>query len=319
MTWDEPELLQNVNRVCPWLVELVSSMPSLPRFSPPPRKKPRVPPYTESLPEGQQLFDPAFPPNHHPLPPLAPHPNPTHDRNRHGFIPSFPFPPDSIAAAGIQGARHAHLSPFFSDHQLGKLQQTLLFSGIRAADHHSPPAPSITTNLRIGSPTARSPSSEAKKGDDVKKPLGIMLFGQAILTKEQMKSNSFGFPTSPGATRSGSSKSDGDDEKAPDSSDRSGSGVTQGSPAKKNPPSWRLWWSGDNLASGYGLEPGQCKVFVESDAVGRNLDLSALGSFEELCARLSGMFDIDDADLRSHVIYRTIAGQVKHVGDEPFR
>jgi hypothetical protein len=58
---------------------------------------------------------------------------------------------------------------------------------------------------------------------------------------------------------------------------------------------------------------------VESDAVGRNLDLSALSSFEELYARMSDMFGIDGAELRSHVLYRGAAGEVKHVGDEPFR
>jgi hypothetical protein len=61
-------------------------------------------------------------------------------------------------------------------------------------------------------------------------------------------------------------------------------------------------------------------VFVESDTLGRNLDLSTLGSFAELCARLSSMFGISNNDeLRSHMVYFTIAGEVKHVGDEPFR
>ena len=168
--------------------------------------------------------------------------------------------------------------------------------------------------MKIGSPTPRSPSPEAKKGDDVK-PSGIMLFGREILTEEQMKSsNGSGVPTSPRATSSG-------DEKASNASDRSRSDVSHASPAKKNSPSsWRLWWSGDRSPSEFALEPGQCKVFVESDILGRNLDLSALGSFEELCARLSSMFGIsNNADLRSHMVYRTIAGEVKHVGDEPFR
>ncbi|CAD6247477.1 unnamed protein product [Miscanthus lutarioriparius] len=103
----------------------------------------------------------------------------------------------------------------------------------------------ITTNSKIGSPTPRSPSPEAKKGDDVKPP-GIMFFGRAILTEEQMKSsNGSGVPTSPRATRSGSSEPDCDDEKASNMSDRSGSNVTNGCPAKKNSPSWRLWWSGE--------------------------------------------------------------------------
>jgi len=299
VTWDEPELLQNVKRVCPWLVEQVSSMPNLhlPNFSPPPRKKQRLPEFPF---EGQPLFDPPFPPAR-PLPSLAPHPRPHHDHG--GFIPFFPFP-DGSAAAGIQGARHAQLAPFFSDLHIGNLQQSLLFCGVRPADHHAPAAPRISTDLAIGNlpprrDAPRSPPAAANKADDVK-PVGIMLFGRAILTEEQMKSSS---PTSPGATR----------KRSPNTPDRSGSGsgVTEGSPAK------------NNLLDA-GLEPGhghgQCKAFVESDAVGRNLDLSALGSFEELRARLSRMFLIDDAELRmSHVLYRTAAGEVKHVGDEPFK
>ncbi|OEL27472.1 Auxin response factor 10 [Dichanthelium oligosanthes] len=311
VTWDEPELLHNVMRVCPWLVEQVSSMPNLhlPNFapSPSPHKKPRI----QEFPfKGQPpLFDPAFPPAQ-PLP-LAPHPHPHHDQNHHGgFIPFFPFP-DGSAAAGIQGARHAQVAPFFSDLHISNLQQSLLLCGVRPADHHAPPAPRISTNLAIGNPpprrdAPRSPSAGAKNADDVK-PEGIMLFGRAILTEEQMKKNSSGVPTSPGATKNGSTKPDRDAEKSPNTPDGYGSGVTEGSPTKNN-----LW-------SEFGLEPGQCKVFAESDAVGRNLDLSALGSYEELCARLSAMFRVDDADLRSHVLYRTAAGEVKHVGDEPFR
>jgi hypothetical protein len=159
--------------------------------------------------------------------------------------------------------------------------------------------------LAIGIPPPRSPPSAAAKkaADDEVKSAGIMLFGRAILTEEQMKSNS---PTSPGgaATGEGSPKPDRDAEKGPGTPGGSpGSGVTEGSPKKNN-----LLW-----------EPGQCKVFVEWDAVGRNLDLSALGTFDELCAQLAAMFRFGDADLRSHVLYRTATGEEKHVGDEPFR
>lgn len=44
MTWDEPDLLQNVKRVNPWLIEMVSNMSTM-HISPlsPPRKKLRVP------------------------------------------------------------------------------------------------------------------------------------------------------------------------------------------------------------------------------------------------------------------------------------
>uniref|UniRef100_A0A0A9B7L5 PB1 domain-containing protein n=1 Tax=Arundo donax TaxID=35708 RepID=A0A0A9B7L5_ARUDO len=293
----------------------------LPSFSPA-RKKPRIPPYTEFPFEGQ-LFDPAaFPSN--PLP-LGPHPHPHHDQN-HGFAPFFPFP-DSSSSAGIQGARHAQFGPSFSDLHIGNLQQSLLFSGILFPDHHAPHPPRISTDLTIGSPhagqdAACSLSSGAKKPDDVK-ATRLVLFGRAILTEEQIKANASVGPSSLGATGNGSSKSDCDAEKAPtNTSEGSSSGVIQGSPTKNSSSSWRLQWFGDNGSqspSEFGLEPGQCKVFVESDAVGRNLDLSALGSFEELYTRLSDMFCIDNAELRSHVLYSAAAGEVKHVGDEPFR
>nr|XP_043615379.1 auxin response factor 16-like [Erigeron canadensis]XP_043615380.1 auxin response factor 16-like [Erigeron canadensis] len=44
VTWDEPDLLQNVKRVNPWLVEMVSNMPAI-HLSPfsPARKKARIP------------------------------------------------------------------------------------------------------------------------------------------------------------------------------------------------------------------------------------------------------------------------------------
>ncbi|XP_062184805.1 auxin response factor 10-like [Phragmites australis] len=324
VTWDEPELLQNVKRVCPWLVELVSSMPNLhlPSFSPP-RKKPRIPPCTELPFEGRQLFDPAFPPNY-PLP-LAPHPHPHHDQNHRGSVPFFPFP-DSSAAAGIQGARHAQFAPSFSDLHISNLHHSSLFSSIRfPADHHAPRPPRISTDLTIDSPPAHqdapcSLSSGAKKPDEVK-PQGLVLFGRAILTEEQIKgTNSSVVPASAGAAGNGSSKSDCDAEKAPNTSEGSGSGVIQGSPTKNNSSPWILQWFGDNgsRTSEFGLEPGQCKVFIESDAVGRNLDLSALGSFENLYTRLSDMFCIESTELKSHVLYRTAAGEVKHVGDEPF-
>ncbi|VAI79551.1 unnamed protein product [Triticum turgidum subsp. durum] len=54
VTWDEPDLLQNVKRVSPWLVELVSNMPAihLAPFSPP-RKKLCVPFYPDLPADGQ--------------------------------------------------------------------------------------------------------------------------------------------------------------------------------------------------------------------------------------------------------------------------
>ncbi|KAM3368784.1 hypothetical protein ACQJBY_016983 [Aegilops geniculata] len=330
VTWDEPELLQNVKRVCPWLVELVSSMPNLhlPSFSPP-RKKPRIPSYADFPFEGQLFHPPPppFPPGHH-----GHH---QQDQLLHHSFPFFPFPDSNGAPlAEIQGARHAQFGPSFSDLHLSNLQSSLLYAGgaVRrpAADHVAPRAPrTISTDLTIGtSPareddgiTTRAPTKKKAGGDVVKPAPTLLLFGQAILTEEQMKSSSDA-ATSPVAGGCGSPNWDA--EKAPNLSEGSGSGsgVIQGSPSNNNTSSWRLQWFGDSSGQAapevLGLEAGQCKVFVESDAVGRNLDLSALGSFEELYGRMSEMFGMECAELRNHVLYRSAAGEVKHIGDEPF-
>ncbi|KAF7010117.1 hypothetical protein CFC21_024579 [Triticum aestivum] len=330
VTWDEPELLQNVKRVCPWLVELVSSMPNLhlPSFSPP-RKKPRIPSYADFPFEGQLFHPPPppFPPNHH-------HHH-QQDQLLHHSFPFFPFPDSNGAPlAGIQGARHAQFGPSFSDLHLSNLQSSLLYAGgVRrpAADHVAPRAPrTISTDLTIGTSPAREDDNittraptKKKAGDVVKPAPTLLLFGQAILTEEQMKSSSAGGEAATSPVAGGCGSPNWDAEKAPNLSEGSGSGsgVIQGSPSNNNTSSWRLQWFGDSsgqAAPELGLEPGQCKVFVESDAVGRNLDLSALGSFEELYSRMSEMFGMECAELRNHVLYRSAAGEVKHIGDEPF-
>uniref|UniRef100_J3LEZ8 Auxin response factor n=1 Tax=Oryza brachyantha TaxID=4533 RepID=J3LEZ8_ORYBR len=322
VTWDEPDLLQNVKRVSPWLVELVSSMPAihLSSFSPP-RKKPRIPAYPEFPFEGQ-LLNPAFPPN-----PLA-HGHHPHHHYHHNHPSFFPFP-DVIAPAGIQGARHAQFGPSLSDLHLTHLQSSLMYPGLRRPDHVGPTPipPRISTDLTMGGsqPPARDTVScalsiGAKKPDDAKPP-GLMLFGQRILTEQQQMSLSGSASgTSPAAA--GNSSLNWNTEKGANASEGSGSGVIQNSPTDNTSSErlqWRLQWFRENShVSELGLEPGQCKVFIESDTVGRNLDLSTVSSFEQLYGRLSEMFCIDSRELRSRVLYRGATGEVKHAGDEPF-
>jgi hypothetical protein len=312
--WDEPDLLQNVKRVNPWLVELVASIPAihLASFSPP-RKKPR-PVYSEFPFEGQ-LLNPAFPPNPHP----------------HHFLH-----PSGNSPADIQGARHAQFVPSFSDLHLTNLQSSLLYHpGLRRPDRHvgptttTPPTPArINTDLTIGGGTHDVSCALSIGAGDNKKPsaakpaAGLMLFGQIILTEQQMSLTSSGCAASPAATRTSSLNWTA--EKGANVSEGSGSGVIQSSPTNKTAFSserhWFLDASSSHLSeSELGLEPGQCKVFVESDTVGRNLDLSALRSFDELYHhRLSEMFGVEGAELRSRVLYRGATGEVKHAGDEPF-
>ncbi|KAG8060200.1 hypothetical protein GUJ93_ZPchr0002g23566 [Zizania palustris] len=320
VTWDEPDLLQNVKRVSPWLVELVSSMPAihLSSFSPP-RKKPRMPTYPEFPLEGQ-ILNPAFPPN-----PLA-HGHHNHHHHYPYNHPSFfPFP-DGRAPAGIQGARHVQFGPSLSDLHLTHLQSSLMYpAGQRRPDHVSPTPipPRISTDLTMGSSSpARDAVSctlsiGAKKPDDTKQP-GLVLFGQRILTEQQMSLSCLAGVTTLAAT--GNSSLKWHTEKGANASEGSGSGVIQTSPTD-NTSSERLQWFRENSSqvTELGLEPGQCKVFIESDTVGRNLDLSSLSSFEQLYGRLSQMFCIDSAELGSRVLYRGVTGEVKHAGDEPFR
>lgn len=67
------------------------------------------------------------------------------------------------------------------------------------------------------------------------------------------------------------------------------------------------------------LETGHCKVFMESEDVGRTLDLSLLESYDELRRKLASMFRVEISEISTHIIYRDIAGAVRQLGEEPFR
>ncbi len=61
-----------------------------------------------------------------------------------------------------------------------------------------------------------------------------------------------------------------------------------------------------------------CKVFRESEEVGRTLDLSKLATYEELYERLAAMFSIPKAHLHNRVVYKA-DGFTKGIGQEPYR
>ncbi|KAH7691163.1 Auxin response factor domain-containing protein [Dioscorea alata] len=306
VTWDEPDLLQNVKRVSPWLVELVSNMPAihLAPFSPP-RKKLRIPQHPD-FPLDGQLPTPMFSTN-----PLGPSSSP---------LCCFP---DSTPA-GIQGARHAQFGLSLSDLHLNKLQAGLLQAGYRRLDHVAPALRISSAGLSSGNPTIHdnvsclltigNPSVSTKKSCDVKAPQ-LVLFGQPILTEEQLSLSSSGGAVSPGLT--GNSLSDGNHEKAGNLSDGSGSAIHQHGPVDNSSCEGFPWYR-DQRATELGLDIGHCKVFMESEDVGRTLDLSALGSYEELYGKLADMFGIEKSEMMSHVLYRDSFGAVKHTGDEPF-
>ncbi|KAJ4746996.1 Auxin response factor [Rhynchospora pubera] len=286
VTWDEPDLLQNVKRVSPWLVELVSTIPPihLTPFSPaspmPPRKKPRIIPL-----EGQFPVLPS------------------------GFNggPMFPFPEVAATATGIQGARHSapfgislpDLSLFnrscSGPHHL--LNSNGMAHHLNGGSHHfTVPSPMVTPTkdrdavsclLTLGTPDGLKRSEDASpksnlSSDSHLSKSKLVLFGQAILTEEQIStSNNSG-----------------------NTSDGSGSGSSV------------IIQNGSDTATGASI--GHCKVFMESEDMGRTLELSYLGSYEELYDKLGQMFGLDKAGLASRVMYQNSSGEVRRTGEEPF-
>ncbi|KAF6167853.1 hypothetical protein GIB67_027631 [Kingdonia uniflora] len=282
VTWDEPDLLQNVKRVSPWLVELVSTMPAI-HLSPfsPPRKKVRLPQHTDFPFDGQFSLPPSFSSN-----PLG------------SSSPMCCIPNNT--PAGIQGARHAQFGISLSELQLNKLQ-----SGLFPPSFQRAPSSQISNGFFISNPSCGSDdvsclltmgnTTHSSKKTVKRKAPQLILFGQPILTEQQIS-----------LSLSDDSSSDGNQEKASNFTDNIG--LQQSSPCSE------LQWYKKDL----GLETGQCKVFMESDDVGRTLDLSVLESYEELYRKVTNMFDIKKSDLSSHVLYRDSTGSVKHIGDEPF-
>ncbi|KAL1223850.1 Auxin response factor 10 [Cardamine amara subsp. amara] len=280
VAWDEPDLLQNVKRVSPWLVELVSNMPAI-HISPfPSRKKIRMP----------QPFE--FPFDGTKFPVLTP----GFVANNGGESMCYMSNDNNNAPAGIQGARQAQQlfgspSPsLLSDLNLtsyssSKLQSPAMFLYPR---HHydnivsrqvrdTENSNNISCSLTMGNPGLVQEKKKKKKTHQ------FLLFGQPILTEQQVMNRK----------RSLEEEADAKEEKV-------SAGLT-----------WNYGLQG--------LETGHCKVFMEAEDVGRTLDLSVIGSYQELYRKLAEMFRIEErSDLLTHVVYSDANGVIKRIGDEPF-
>ncbi|RZB85834.1 Auxin response factor 18 isoform H [Glycine soja] len=308
VTWDEPDLLQNVRRVSPWLVELVSNMPAI-HFSPfsPPRKKLRLPQQPDFPLDGQIPLS-TFPSNL-----LGPS-----NTNQFGcLLESTP--------AGMQGARHAHYGLSLSDLHLSKLQSGLFSTGFPSLDHAATPM-RVSNSITLQKPNlsenvscllSMANSTQSSKKLDVGKTPSLVLFGQKILTEQQISPSSSGDTLSPVLTRNCSS--DGNVDKVTNFSDGSGSALHQEG-LREHSSCERFQWCKDNhQETEAGLEIGHCKIFMESEDVGRTMDLSLLRSYDELHRKLADMFGIEKSEMLSHVLYRDSTGAVKRISDESFR
>ncbi|KAA8516545.1 hypothetical protein F0562_016949 [Nyssa sinensis] len=296
VTWDEPDLLQNVKRVNPWLVELVSNVPAI-NLSPfsPPRKKLRLPQHPD-FPMDSQLPMPTF--------------------------SGCPFSclPDNTPA-GMQGARHAQYGLSLSDIHLNKLQSGPFLASFPLLDIPTRPSnppiihkPSRSENVSCLL-TMGSTAQTSKKFGNVKTPQ-FLLFGQPILTEQQISLSCSGDTVSP--VHTGNSSSEGNADKMGNISDGSGSALHQHSVVERSSCEGFRWYKDNHQEPELNLEIGQCKVFMESEDVGRSLDLSLLGSYEEMYRKLANMFDIKNSEMLNHVLYRDVTGAVKQIGDEPF-
>lgn len=303
VTWDEPDLLQNVKRVSPWLVELVSNMPAI-HLSPfsPPRKKFRLPHHPDFTMDGQ-LPAPPFP------------------GNLLGASNPFGCLPDN-SPAGMQGARHAQFGLSLSDLHMSNLQSGIFPAGISALDPTNTPLSRPSTSLSSSrKPTSSENiscfltmgnSNQAKKPDDTKAHQ-LRLFGKQIVTEQQMSLSISGDSVSPVPT--GNSSSEGNaDNKTGNASDGSGSALNQDRSSAEQLP----WHKDSRQEIDSELDTGHCKVFLESEDVGRTLDISLLDSYEDLCSKLAIMFGIESSDMLNRVVYRDGRGLSKQIGDEPF-
>ncbi|KAL5731866.1 hypothetical protein ACHQM5_004554 [Ranunculus cassubicifolius] len=275
VTWDEPDLLQNVKRVSPWLVELVPQHPDLP-LSPfsPPRKKLCLPQHPDFP------FDSQFPLPSFSSKPIGPN--------------SFFYPVSNETPSGIQGARHAQCSAPFSNIHLNKLQSGLF--------HTNPPPSRVPKESQSSDEdesiclTMGHPTLDSKKKPDNGNAPHIMLFGQPIRTGHQISLCCSRGSISPILT--GNSSSDGILEETTNAID--------GTP------------DSSSCEDDYKQETGHCKVFMQSEDIGRTLDLSVLGSYDELQQKLAYMFGVEPSEMQSRVLYHDETGAVKNVGEEDF-
>nr|GEZ29566.1 auxin response factor 10 [Tanacetum cinerariifolium]GEZ57223.1 auxin response factor 10 [Tanacetum cinerariifolium] len=269
VSWDEPDLLQNVKRVSPWLVEVVSSMPHihLTPFSPH-IKKLRLP-QPPNLPQSDYALSSSFSGN--------------------PFRPTSPFGclHENIVPGSIQGARHARFRiPLLDLNQsTHKLQLGLFPSSLKHLDLYAKDPDDIIKDensddvscvLTMGSSSIKSEKSD----DKVKAPLFI-LFGQPIHIEHQISSKHM-------------------DSKVPN---ENANDFLQN----------QGYQNTDHV-----LDTGHCKIYLESEDVGKTIDLFILESYEELERKLANLFGIKKFDNSTYVLYKDSIGDVKRIGEEPF-
>jgi hypothetical protein len=178
------------------------------------------------------------------------------------------------------GSKSSSPAMFLSGFNLRHRYDNIMSRTVTESNHNNN---NISCSLTMGNPGL---VQEKKKSGSVKTHQ-FLLFGQPILTEQQV------------LKRSSEEEAVVAEEKG-SGSGSAASGLT-----------WNYGLEG--------LETGHCKVFMDSEDVGRTLDLSVISSYQELYRKLAEMFRIEErSDLLTHVVYRDANGVIKRIGDEPF-
>ncbi|MCO5593270.1 hypothetical protein L7F22_047278 [Adiantum nelumboides] len=337
VTWDEPDLLHGITRVSPWQVELVSPM-QLPSFSFP-KKKMRFSQPADFLLDGQDYLGAASGVVTCELP---------------GFLNSWQGYFNSIPA-GMQGARHDRnygLSPqapkfpstkfLFSNvyqHQefstMGEVMPTVQdFFQHGCVDVQSSPPTMLTPGNNSYSQLSSSFASCNEEGAGRKKGT-FLLFGKTIDASQSVNLQQ---PQLSSDSSRHEAFSDGFKSEICDDVHRFY--TDQGTLSHPFKVASLLLDHQDLNASGTNevgclkwprqqasyldrsvLDNGSyhCKVFSESDDVGRTVDLSSFLSYEQLYEALEDMFGAQKSDFLNRVVCVDSMGFSRPIGDGPYR
>nr|ARR29265.1 auxin response factor 10 [Ceratopteris pteridoides] len=345
VTWDEPDLLQCITRVSPWQVELVSPL-QIPPFSFP-KKKMRLSHPADLLLAGQECMGLASGAMGGEMPGFM---NPWH-----GYFNNIPA--GMQGARQDQNYRLSFQMPKFSTsgftfndihrHQdfpmIGEIVSTatnessvhnLFQHGCGDSDNTKLLMPSSRNNAGNNSHSQLSSTIASGSGvESGRKKTTLLLFGKMIDTSQSFIQQS--------QVSSDSSRheaiSDGLKSEVCDDGHRflpdQGAVSHPFKVASLFPDHQGLTASGSNDVESWGwlkqqtscparnaLDTGSynCKVFSESDDVGRTVDLSNFASYEQLYDALEKMFGAQKSDFLNRVICVDSMGFSRPIGDEPY-
>nr|ARR29291.1 auxin response factor 10 [Cyrtomium guizhouense] len=353
VTWDEPDLLQGIARVSPWQVELVSPM-QLPPFSLP-KKKVRLlqPPELQRDGQGMMGFSmAAFASN------FLGHINPWHGLAENASVGMQGARQDRSYGLTISDFRPSNTQPHLFWDNVYNHRDPPMASGGQVStdlnmstfgnDGHSSERSHLSTLLTVGSTTSEpalnsNGSSWDREQSSSSKSAPFLLFGKAIDTSQSMKSQP--------AQMSGRSSSDGQgheiisDSNQSEALDRMHSFVSSQAHHIQQSGAYNVLAHQEAAFDSFSNEVGtlnwfkeqascldkekvlstldsssnHCKVFKESDDVGRTVDLSMFESYEELHEKLSLMFGVQKAEILGRVVCLDLMGSSRPIGEEPYR